>query len=163
MKAKAEKPRTDLPPHQIALALKRQEQVEAVRAVHLEMFDEYIRGERFYDLAKQYLPEISLTRLRYIIETDPEINEAWMSAGIERSHYLIEETLRNAKLAAAVGDAAGYRVAIDTHFKMAAKLNSKYDDKSKVELTGANGKPLELKADITLTSEQAYDRLIKGD
>jgi hypothetical protein len=32
-----------------------------------------------------------------------------------------------------------------------------------VEHTGANGKAIEIKADLSLTAEQAYERLIKGD
>jgi phosphoheptose isomerase len=54
-------------------------------------------------------------------------------------------------------------VAIDTHFKMAAKLNAAaYGDTSKVELTGKDGGAVEIKADMTITAEQAYERLIKG-
>jgi hypothetical protein len=37
-----------------------------------------------------------------------------------------------------------------------------YGDKSKLELTGKNGGALEIKADLTLTAEQAYERMVKG-
>jgi hypothetical protein len=127
------------------------------------MFDRYIRGERFYDLAAELVPGVPLPRVRYLISVNDDLQEAWAAATLERSHYMIEENLTHAKMAAAVGDPAGYRVAIDTHFKMAAKLNAAtYGDTSKVELTGKDGGAVEIKADMTITAEQAYERLIKG-
>jgi hypothetical protein len=63
-----------------------------------------------------------------------------------------------------IGDAAGYRVAIDVNLKVAAKIAPReYGDTSKLELTGKNGGALQIKADLTLTAEQAYERLIKGE
>jgi hypothetical protein len=83
--------------------------------------------------------------------------------GIERAHNLVDAALDYGRSAAAIGDSSGLKVAIDVNLKVAAKLNAAaYGDKSKVELTGANGGPLEMKADLSLTAEQAYERLIKG-
>jgi hypothetical protein len=149
-------------PHVQAAELDRARELDHIRSVADELFDRYIRGERFYDLAAELVPGVPLPRVRYLLSNDDDLSEGWSAAVIERSHYMIEENLTHAKMAAAVGDPAGLRVAIDTHFKMAAKLNAQYDEKSKVELTGKDGGAVEIKADMTITAEQAYERLIKG-
>jgi hypothetical protein len=140
-----------VPPHKEAEHAERERQLAELRAVAEELFDRYIRGERFYDLVQELVPGVPLTRVRYFISVNDDLQEAWITSRMERSHYMIEENLQHAKMAAAVGDPAGLRVAIDTHFKMAAKLNSEYDDKSKVELTGANGGPVKL---LALTDDE---------
>jgi len=133
-----------VPPHKEAEHAERERQLACVRAVASELFDRYIRGERFYDLVAELLPDVPLTRVRYLLSVHDDLAEGWSASVIERSHYMIEENLKHAKMAAAVGDPAGYRVAIDTHFKMASKLNTQYDEKSKVELTGKDGGPVKL-------------------
>jgi hypothetical protein len=140
-----------VPPHKEAEHAERERQLARVRAVAEELFDRYIRGERFYDLAAELLPDVPLTRLRYLLSVHDDLIEGWSAAVLERSHYMIEENLAHAKMAAAVGDPAGLRVAIDTHFKMAAKLNADYGDKSKVELTGKDGGPVKL---LAMTDEE---------
>ncbi len=143
--AMQKKPVSVKAPHVEAAELDRARELDHIRSVADELFDRYIRGGRFYDLVQELVPGVPLHRVRYIISVNDDLQEAWAAATLERSHYMIEENLAHAKRAAAVGDPAGYRVAIDTHFKMAAKLNAAtYGDTSKVELTGKDGGPVKM-------------------
>jgi hypothetical protein len=92
-----------------------------------------------------------------------ETRETYANANILRSHNLIDAALDYGRQAAAIGDASGLKAAIDTNLKIAAKLNSAYNDKASLELTGKDGGALEIKADLSLTAEQAYERLIRGE
>lgn len=129
-----------------------------------EVFDKYVWGESFQAIADGLPFEIPGWKLRQILMDSEETAEQYAMAGIERAHNLVDASIDYARRAAAIGDAAGLRVAIDTNLKVASKLHaSEYGDKSKLELTGKDGKALEIKADLSLTAEQAYERLIKGD
>lgn len=127
-----------------------------------EVFDRYVWGESFQAIADTLPFKVPGWKLRQILMEDEATRETYANANILRSHNLIEATLDYGRQAAAQGDAAGLKVAIDTNLKVAAKLNAAYNDKSSLELTGKDGKALEIKADLTLTAEQAYERLIKG-
>lgn len=141
------------------------EQLKAdVLAVADEVFDRYVWGESFQAIADSLPFKVPGWKLRQILMDSEETAEQYSMAGIERAHNLVDAALDYGRTAAALGDAAGLRAAIDTNLKVAAKLHaSAYGDKSKVEHTGANGKAIEIKADLSLTAEQAYERLIKGE
>lgn len=129
-----------------------------------EVFDRYVWGESFQAIADSLPFKIAGWKLRQILMDSDETSEQYAMAGIERAHNLVDAALDYGRQAAAIGDASGLKAAIDTNLKVAAKLHaSAYGDKTKVEHTGANGKAIEIKADLSLTAEQAYERLIKGE
>ena len=134
-----------------------------VLAMAEDIFERYMAGESMRLIAESMPFKISSNRLRDILLNNPDTREAYADIHIHRSHSLVEAAVDYAREAGMLGDAAGLRVAIDANLKVAAKINARdYGDKSKVELTGKDGGSLELKADLTLTAEQAYERLIKG-
>lgn len=141
------------------------EQLKAdVLAVADAVFDRYVWGESFQAIADSLPFKVAGWKLRQILMDSEETRDQYAMSGIERAHNLVDAALDYGRTAAALGDAAGLRAAIDTNLKVAAKLHaSAYGDKSKVEHTGANGKAIEIKADLSLTAEQAYERLIKGE
>jgi hypothetical protein len=126
-----------------------------------EILDRYVSGESMQQISDSLKLGIPGYRLRRIF--DSTVNGGMETAHESRSHHLIEMALDYGKQAAAIGDSAGLKTAIDVNMKVAAKLNpTVYGDRSKVELTGKDGGALEIKADLSLTAEQAYERLIKG-
>lgn len=137
-----------------------------VFAMAEEVFDRYVAGESFSEIAESLAEQgirIQGWKLRSMLMDSPETSEQYKQLDIIRSHNLVDETIALARKAARIGDSAGIKAAIDTHLKVAAKLNHRdYGDKSKMELTGKDGNALEIKADLSLTAEQAYERLIKG-
>lgn len=141
------------------------EQLKAdVLSVADEVFDRYVWGESFQAIADSMPFKVPGWKLRQILMDSDETCEQYSMAGIERAHNLVDAALDYGRKAAAIGDASGLKAAIDTNLKVAAKLHaSAYGDKTKVEHTGANGKAIEIKADLSLTAEQAYERLIKGE
>lgn len=141
------------------------EQLKAdVLAVADQVFDRYVWGESIQAIADSLPFKVQGWRLRQILMDSEETRDQYAMAGIERAHNLVDAALDYGRTAAALGDAAGLRTAIDTNLKVASKLHAAaYGDKSKVEHTGANGKAIEIKADLSLTAEQAYERLIKGE
>lgn len=134
-----------------------------VLAVADEVFDRYAWGESFQQIADTLDFDVQGWKLRNVLMNSDETKDRYATVGIERAHNLVDAALDYARKAASIGDAAGLRVAVDTNLKVAAKLNAAdYGDKSKLELTGKDGKAIEVKSDMTLTAEQAYERLIKG-
>ena len=123
-----------------------------VLAVASEVFDRYVWGESFQQIADTLPFKIHGWKLRQILMQSKETADQYAMAGIERAHNLVDATIDYARQAAALGDAAGLRVAIDTNLKVASKLNAvEYGDKTKVELTGKNGGPLQL---LAMTDEE---------
>ena len=133
-----------------------------VLAVADEVFDRYVWGESFQAIADTLPFKVAGWKLRQILMDSEETRETYANANILRSHNLIDAALDYGRQAAAIGDAAGLKAAIDTNLKIAAKLNAAYNDKATVEHTGKNGGAIEIMADLSLTAEQAYERLIKG-
>lgn len=133
-----------------------------VLAVADEVFDRYVWGESFQAIADTLPFKVAGWKLRQILMESEETRETYANANILRSHNLIDAALDYGRQAAAIGDAAGLKAAIDTNLKIAAKLNAAYNDKATVEHTGKNGGAIEIMADLSLTAEQAYERLIKG-
>jgi hypothetical protein len=129
------------------------EQLKAdVLAVADEVFDRYVWGESFQAIADSLPFKIAGWKLRQVLMDSEETRDQYAMAGIERAHNLVDAALDYGRKAATLGDAAGLRAAIDTNLKVAAKLHaSAYGDKSKVELTGANGGPVKL---LAMTDEE---------
>ena len=154
--------------HAEGIRLAKQEAEELLRAQVLEVadqvFDRYVWGESFQAIADSLPFKIAGWKLRDVLMADEATRETYARSATLRSHNLIDAALDYGRQAAAIGDASGLKVAIDTNMKVAAKINPvDYSDSKKVELTGKNGRPLEIKADLSLTAEQAYERLIKGE
>jgi hypothetical protein len=141
------------------------EQMKAnVLAVSDDVFDRYVRGESLQEIADSLPFRPTFWQLRQILMDSDETRDKYANIGIERAHALVDAALAYGVRAAKLGDAAGLRTAIDVNLKVASKLHAAaYGDKSKVEHTGVNGKAIEIKADLSLTAEQAYERLIKGE
>lgn len=141
------------------------EQLKAdVLAVADEVFDRYVWGESFQEIAETMPFRVAGWKLRQILMDSDETADQYAMSGIERAHNLVDAALQYGRKAAAMGTESGLKAAIDVNLKVASKLHaSAYGDKTKVEHTGANGKAIEIKADLSLTAEQAYERLIKGE
>lgn len=134
---------------------------EDVIKVADQVMDRYIAGDSFNKIAEELPFKIPAWRLRTILAELPETAEAYKNVAVQRAHNLVEAAVSNAHVAALIGDAAGYRVANDTYLKVAAKLApAEYGEKSKLELTGKDGGAIEVKADMTLSPADAYERLI---
>lgn len=116
-----------------------------------QVFDRYVAGESFEAIARTLPLQVSGWKLRETLMSMDETREVYANANILRSHYLMEAALDYSREAAALGDAAGLRTAIDTSLKVAAKLNSCYSDKATIEHTGQGGGPIKL---LALTDEQ---------
>lgn len=129
------------------------EQLKAdVLSVADDVFDRYVWGESFQIIADSLPFKVPGWKLRQILMDSEETRDQYAMSGIERAHNLVDAALDYGRTAAALGDAAGLRAAIDTNLKVAAKLHaSAYGDKSKVELTGANGGPVKL---LAMTDEE---------
>ena len=155
-------PRKTSPANEVKLAAR-----DALRTQVLEqsesILNRYIEGESFDAIAKSLPFPCTGASIHYILRFAEETAALYASALDMRADFLAEQAIDYAKKAAQCGDPSGYKVAIDTNLKMAAKLNAKrWGDTSKLELTGKDGGALEIKADLSLTAEQAYERLIKG-
>lgn len=137
------------------------EQLKAdVLAVADEVFDRYAWGESFQQIADTLPFKVQGWKLRSILMSSPETEERYATVGIERAHNLVDAALDYARKAAAIGDAAGLRVAVDTNLKVAAKLNSRdYGDSKKVELTGEGGGPVKL---LAMTDEELMKIAAQG-
>lgn len=119
---------------------------ENVLAVADEVFDRYVYGESFQSIADSLKFKVAGWKLRQILMESDETRETYANANILRSHNLIEASLDFGRQAAAIGTEQGFKVAIDTQLKIAAKLNHAYSDKASLELTGKNGGPIKLLA-----------------
>lgn len=161
-------PRRKFVPETVALHRKPERDAAAelkakVLEVADDVFDRYVWGESFQVIADTLSFPIAGWKLRQILMEHETTRETFAKIGVLRAHNLVDAALDYGRTAAAIGDASGLRVAIETNLKVAAKLNAlDYGDKSKLELTGKNGGAIEVKADLTLTAEQAYERMVKG-
>jgi hypothetical protein len=129
------------------------EQIKAdVLAVADQVFDRYVWGESLQVIADSLPFKVQGWKLRQILCDSEETREQYAMAGIERAHNLVDAALDYGREAAALGDAAGLRLAVDVNLKVASKLHAAaYGDKSKLELTGANGGPVKL---LAMTDEE---------
>lgn len=161
MSKQPKQPRTNIGPA-LHSSLKRSADAQ-LRAQVLEIaqdiFDRYVWGESFKDIAASLPFKIPGWRLRHILLESDETREMYTNAAVLRSHNLIEEALDYGRQAAAIGDSSGLKVAIDTNIKVAAKLNPAYNDKATIEHTGQGGGPIKL---LALTDEQLLAIAAKG-
>jgi hypothetical protein len=130
-----------------------------VLAVADEVFDRYVWGESFQSIAATLPFKVAGWKLRVILMESEETRETYANANILRSHNLIEASLDYGRQAAAQGDAAGLKVAIDTNMKIAAKLNAAYNDKATIEHTGQGGGPIKL---LAMTDDELLAIAAKG-
>lgn len=133
-----------------------------VLAVADEVFDRYVWGESFQAIADSLPFQVAGWKLRQILLESEETRETYANISILRSHNLVDAALDYGRQAAALGDAAGLKAAIDTNLKIAAKLNAAYNDKASLELTGAGGGPVKLLAmtdeDLMKIAAQAAEK-----
>jgi len=168
MTEQSKKPRKKYVPETVALHRKPERDAaevlrEQVLAVADDVFDRYVWGESFQAIADTLDFTVAGWKLRQILMEHESTRDTFAKIGSLRAHNLVDAAIDYGRRAASIGDAAGFRVAVDTNLKVAAKLNVlDYGDKSKLELTGKNGGAIEVKADLTLTAEQAYERMVKG-
>lgn len=152
-----------VPPHKIPQHIENEE-IKAKLTEHAEaIFEQFAEGKSFAEIRKSLPLNISYMKMVHLLSTMESTRDMYVNAKVIRSHYMADQSLELGRLASKIGDAAGYRVAIDTNMKIAAALNPAEYGTKKVELTGKDGGALEMKADLTLTAEQAYERLIKGE
>lgn len=112
-----------------------------------QVFDRYVWGESFQEIADSLPFAISGWKLRQILMDSEETADQYAMSGIERAHSLVDAALQYGRRAAAIGTESGLKAAIDVNLKVASKLHaSAYGDKTKVEHTGANGGPIKLLA-----------------
>jgi hypothetical protein len=130
-----------------------------VLAMADQVFDLYVAGMSFRLIAEQLKLGVAGWKLRDIVINSEETAKVYANANIHRSHHLIESAIDMAQEAAALGDAAGLRAAIDTHIKIAGKINAAYNDKSSVEHIGAGGGPIQL---LNMTDEQLLKVIAQG-
>lgn len=137
----------------------RADQKAKVLAVADEVFDRYVWGESFQSIADSLDFKIAGWKLRQILMESDETRETYANANILRSHNLVEASLDYGRQAAAQGDAAGFKVAIDTNLRIAAKLNHAYSDKATIEHTGQGGGPIKL---LAMTDEELLKIAAQG-
>jgi hypothetical protein len=134
---------------------------EAILERKDEIFELYMSGHSFEQIVGMLKLTESPNYVRHIVYV--HAYKEYVSATKARSHSLVEKAVDVARQAISIGDSAGYRVATDVFLKVASKLNrDEYGDKSSMEVSGPDGGPMQVQADLTLTAEQAYERLIKG-
>lgn len=125
-----------------------------------EIFDRYVEGESFLQISRSLPFKIPSWKMRTILMESEETRDLYANAAINRAHYLVEGAIDYGRDAAAIGDAAGLRTAIDVNLKVAAKMAPReYGDTKKVELTGQNGGPIKM---IALTDEQLMEIASRG-
>lgn len=126
------------------------------------LIDMYVDGMSIRQIIDELRIPLTQNNLRLtILYYWPEI---WEAARVARSHELIERNAEYAINAAGTGEASGFKAAAEINFKLAAIYNAdEFGEKKKVELTGKNGGPIETKADLTLTPDEAYKRLLGGE
>lgn len=133
---------------------------EQVMKISDQIFDRYIDGESFYQIAESLPFKCPSWKLRRILMEDEVTRDLYTSAAMNRAHNLVESAVDYGRQAAAIGDAAGLRTAIDVNLKVAAKMAPReYGDTKKVELTGQNGGPIKL---VALTDEQLMEIAARG-
>jgi hypothetical protein len=138
---------------------------DARRSAVLERKDEflelYMNGCSFAQAVELLDVKESPNYVRLVITK--HCREEFVLAQRARAHSLVEQAVDVARMAVKLGDSGGFRVATDAMFKAAGKLApEEYGDKSQLAVTGAGGGALEIKADLTLTAAEAYERLIRG-
>jgi hypothetical protein len=157
------KPAPAISLHRQPAAAEREVLVSQVRSRLDEIVERYAAGESLSQIAASLRLGLTGLKLRFILLNTRDMEMAYRSSVAERAHTLVEESVLHGKTAAAIGDAAGLRVAIDTNLKVASKLlPSTYGDTSKLELTGAGGGSLKIDVDVTLTPDEAYARMVSG-
>lgn len=125
-----------------------------------DIFDRFVSGESLDAIAQTLPVKVPGWKLRTILMDSEETRELYASAVVHRAHALVERAIEHGVNAAALGDAAGLRTAIDVNLKVASKLMpAAYGDTKKVELTGANGGPMKI---VALTDEQLMEIAARG-
>ena len=117
-------------------------------------------GKTFVQIVETLKIPMTGPELRTVIMRDAELRARLNAEHGIRAHTMIDKVVEWCEEAAMQGN---HKVAIDTYLKLAARLSpSEHSDVSKVELTGKNGGPLQVKADLTLSPADAYERMVSG-
>lgn len=123
----------------------------------------WAEGDSFVTIVSKLSMECSPASLRQAIALSPELVGQLNAVLALRSDSMVEQAVDWARDAARTGDPSGLKVGIDTFLKVASKVSpERYGDKSRVELTGANGGAIQTKADLTLSPADAYERMVSG-
>lgn len=122
----------------------------------------YVEGFSFRAIVEQLQLPLTGSQVRKALMRDHI--ERWDEAVVERAHELIERNGEHAASAASTGEASGFKAAAEINFKLAALYDSRrFGDKRTIELTGANGGALKVEADIKLSPDEAYKRMLRGE
>lgn len=126
-----------------------------------EILELYALGHSFEQIIGLLQLNESPNYVRQILQTT--CYKEFVAAYKNRAHSLVEKAVDVARQSIAIGDAAGYRVAVDTFLKVAAKLSPEdYGDKSRVEHTGRDGGPIKLQAS-TLSDDELAAIVARGN
>lgn len=122
----------------------------------------YESGESLRSVAETMGIPLSVMQIRSVLAT--HYPGRWDESIVERAHQYVERMSDMAECAARLNDSGGFRTAIDTYHKLAAVHAPKiYSDKRRVELSGIDGAPIRTEANVTLTPDEAYKRMLRGD
>lgn len=123
-------------------------------------------GLTFHKITEELGLPITAAQLRTRILHDDELREklntvhtARAAALIDRATQAADDAIDSASPAFPAGFGTGAKILIT----LAEKLDkANWGTVKGVELTGKNGGPVEVKADMTLSPADAYERMVKG-
>jgi hypothetical protein len=99
---------------------------------------------------------------QFVVDIGRNYAVRYEAALAAKAEALVDEALQTAHEARGIGDAAGKKLAVDVFMKQAARLDPKFHEATKIELTGRNGGALQVEADLTLTPAEAYAKMAFG-
>ena len=123
-------------------------------------------GLSFNKITKELNVPITAGQLRARIVHDKDLRDKLNAVHEARSFSIVDEATAAAERAidqSSPLSTAGYTSGAKILLTVAEKTDPKnWAAPSKVELTGKNGGPVEVKADMTLSPADAYERMVKG-
>lgn len=129
--------------------------VEAILAM-------YVEGMSFRSAVEQLRLPVTGAQARNAIMLHHE--ERWREAVQARAHELIERNGEHAIAAAASGDSTGLKAASEINFKLAGLYDpARFGEKRTVELTGSGGGAIKTETTVTLSPDEAYKLMLKGE
>jgi len=136
--------------------------VAATIAPHVEqILDLWVDGMSMRQIVEQLRLPVTASQCRGALFQN--WTDQFEQARRDRADELMERNGEHAANAAATGEPSGYKAAADINFKLAAQLDPvRYGDKKTVALTGPDGGAVKVEADVTLSPDEAYKRMLKG-
>lgn len=134
--------------------------VAATIEPHVELIiDMYVDGLSFKQIVETLNLPLTGNQVRNVLRTHH--TEQFVNAVHARAEELVERSGEYASSAARAGE---FKAAADISFKLAAMHDPRrFGDKRSVELTGAGGGPVKIDANVKLSPDEAYKRMLGGD